>query len=54
MPTDDIPSVEGVSREESEQTGLPVLSSWRHVYLFVFGCFVLSVLLLLLLTMVYS
>ena len=35
-------------------TGLPVLRTWRSVYLFVLGCFVLSVLLLLMLTMSYS
>lgn len=37
-----------------ETTGLPGLRTWRDVYLFVFACFVLSVLLLLVLTMSYS
>ena len=37
-----------------ELTGLPGLRAWRHVYLFVFGCFVLWVLLLLGLTVFYS
>lgn len=37
-----------------ESTGLPGLRTWRSVYLLVFGCFVLSVLLLLALTVVYS
>ena len=39
---------------KDEITGLPGLRTWRHVYLFVFGCFVLWVLLLLALTMSYS
>ena len=37
-----------------ELTGLPWLRTWRGVYLFVFGCFVLWVLLLLALTVSYS
>ncbi len=37
-----------------EITSLPGLRSWRGVYLFVFGCFILWVLLLLALTMSYS
>ena len=37
-----------------ELTGLPWLRTWRGVYLFVFGCFVLWVLLLLALTMSFS
>ena len=35
-------------------TGLPGLRSWRAVYLFVFGCFVLWVVLLAALTRVFS
>lgn len=38
----------------NELTGLPGLRSWKHVYLFVFACFVLWVLLLLALTVSYS
>jgi len=37
-----------------EVTGLPGLRTWRGVYLFVFGCFILWVLLLLALTVSYS
>jgi len=37
-----------------EPTGLPGLRTWRHVYLFVFGSFVLWVVLLLVLTMNYQ
>ncbi|MFZ0827876.1 MAG: hypothetical protein WAO02_10685 [Verrucomicrobiia bacterium] len=36
------------------ETGLPLLRSWRAVYLFVFGCFVLWVVLLVTLTVIYS
>ncbi|HTV40831.1 MAG TPA: hypothetical protein VMF08_09660 [Candidatus Sulfotelmatobacter sp.] len=39
---------------QDELTGLPGLPKWRHVYLFVLACFVLSVLLLLALTAFYS
>jgi hypothetical protein len=39
---------------DDELTGLPGLRTWRSVYFFVFGCFVLSVLLLLALTVFYS
>jgi hypothetical protein len=39
---------------KDELTGLPGLRTWRSVYFFVFGCFVLSVLLLLALTVIYS
>ena len=39
---------------QDELTGLPGLPKWPHVYLFVFACFVLSVLLLLALTAFYS
>jgi len=35
------------------QTGLPLLRSWRGVYLFVFGCFVLWVMLLAMLTVLF-
>jgi hypothetical protein len=36
------------------ETGLPLLRSWRGVYLFVLGCFVLWVLLLATLTVIYT
>lgn len=36
------------------KTGLPLLRTWRSVYLFVFGCFVLWVALLAMLTLIYS
>jgi hypothetical protein len=39
---------------EDEATGLPGLRTWRGVYFFVFGCFVLSVVLLIALTVIYS
>jgi hypothetical protein len=39
---------------KDEVTGLPWLRSWRGVYLFVFGCFILWVALLLALTVGYS
>lgn len=40
--------------DRDELTGLPGLRTWRGVYLFVFGCFILWVLLLLALTSSYS
>ena len=46
--------IENGDRRDACPTGLPVLRTWRSVYLFVFGCFILSVLLLLMLTMSYS
>jgi hypothetical protein len=49
----DIPSVPPPDNHD-ELTGLPVLRTWTSVYYFVFVCFVLSVLLLLTLTVVYS
>ena len=36
------------------ETGLPWLRTWRGVYLFVFGCFALWVVLLVMLTVIYS
>ena len=39
---------------ESEGTGLPGFRTWKSVYLFVIGCFVLWVGLLVLLTVVFS
>ena len=46
--------VELPSDAKDEFTGLPGLRTWRGVYLFVFGCFVLWVALLLILTVSYS
>ena len=40
--------------DPDDVTGLPGLRTWRGVYLFVFGCFILWVLLLLALTMSFS
>jgi len=37
-----------------EPTGLPWLRSWKAVYWFVFGCFVVCVVLLTALTVLYS
>ena len=42
------------SAGQDEMTGLPGLRTWRGVYLFVFGCFVLWVMLLLALTVSFS
>lgn len=53
-PEDNAGPFESPSGGEDELTSLPGLRSWRHVYLFVFGCFVLWVVLLLALTMSYS
>ena len=44
--------VPGAYRDEL--TSLPGLRTWRRVYLFVFGCFILWVVLLLALTVHYS
>jgi hypothetical protein len=52
-PGADMPPVKPLE-DEVELTGLPYLRTWRSVYIFVFGCFVLSVLLLLALTLFYS
>jgi hypothetical protein len=53
-PEDNAGPVEPPSGGKDELTGLPGLRTWRHVYLFVFGCFVLWIVLLLSLTMSYS
>ncbi len=52
-PDADIPPAAPVE-DRDEATGLPGLATWRGVYLFVFGSFILWVLLLLALTMSYS
>lgn len=53
-PEDNAGPVEPSSNDRDELTRLPGLRTWRHVYLFVFGCFVLWVLSLLALTVFYS
>lgn len=39
---------------KDELTGLPGLRTWRGVYIFVFGCFILWVVLLFALTVCFS
>lgn len=51
---DNAESDKSPSDGQDELTGLPGLRTWRDVYLFVFVCFALSVVLLLALTMSYS
>lgn len=46
-PTSDQPT-------DSESPGVPGFRSWRGVYLFVFGCFVLVVVLLAVFTRVFA
>jgi hypothetical protein len=53
-PEADIPPTNAPPNKQDELTGLPGLRTWRNVYFFVFGCFVLWVLLLLALTVIYS
>jgi hypothetical protein len=40
--------------QNNEATGLPWFHTWRGVYVFVFGCFVLWVALLFALTRIFS
>jgi hypothetical protein len=40
--------------QNNEATGLPWFHTWRDVYVFVFGCFVLWVALLFALTRIFS
>jgi hypothetical protein len=49
-----VPAPQPPSDNQDEIIGLPGLATWRHVYLLVFACFVLWVLLLLALTAFYS
>ena len=42
------------SARESEETGLPIFRSWKSVYLFVLGSFVLWIALLVALTKIFS
>jgi hypothetical protein len=54
-PAEDNPtSVETPADGKDEVTGLPGLRTWRGVYIFVFGCFILWVALLLALTVSFS
>jgi hypothetical protein len=48
-PADTVPSA-----RESEETGLPFFCSWKSVYLFVLGSFVLWIALLVALTKFFS
>ena len=48
------PSVAEPRVSEAETTGLPWFHSWRGVYVFVFGCFILWVALLFALTRIFS
>ncbi|HEV8584839.1 MAG TPA: hypothetical protein VGT02_07690 [Methylomirabilota bacterium] len=41
-------------RSEHEPPGVPGFRTWRGVYLFVFGCFVLVVVLLTVFTKIFS
>jgi hypothetical protein len=54
IPPADNPPGEKPSGGQEEPTGLPFFKTWRGVYLFVFSCFILWVLLLLALTASYS
>jgi len=44
----------GSGDSSDRETGLPWLRTWSGVYLFVFGCFALWVMLLVMLTVIYS
>lgn len=48
------PDPEAPAESRDEVTGFPGLRTWRSVYLFVLGCFILSVVLLIALSMIYS
>jgi hypothetical protein len=48
------PAVAEPSTPETGDTGLPWFRTWRGVYLFVFGCFILWVALLFALTRIFS
>ena len=53
-PEDKIASTETSANGKDDLTGLPGLRTWRGVYIFVFGCFILWVALLLALTVGFS
>jgi len=44
----------GPATADDDRTGLPGLRTWRGVYVFVLGCFLLWVMLLIALTAFYS
>jgi hypothetical protein len=48
------PAATEPSARESEKTGLPFFRSWKIVYFFVLGCFVLWIALLVTLTKMFS
>jgi hypothetical protein len=48
------PSEDNTTRAEDGQPGLPRFRTWRGVYLFVIGCFILSVALLAALKWAFS
>jgi hypothetical protein len=59
MPPDHPSALADAPREpaetnNSEATGLPWLHTWRGIYVFVIGCFVLWVVLLFALTKIFS
>ena len=49
-----LPTVAEPPVSEAESTGLPWFHSWRGVYVFVFGSFILWVVLLFALTLSFS
>jgi hypothetical protein len=49
-----LPAVVEPPVPEAEGTDLPWFHSWRGVYIFVFGCFILWVALLFALTIIFS
>jgi hypothetical protein len=48
------PSAAEPPAHDTEDTGLPWFRTWKSVYLFVLGCFVLWVALLVALTVIFS
>jgi len=53
-PEDDPMPVDAPPDGEDGRTGVPGLRTWRGVYFFVFGCFILWVVVLLVLTVSFS
>jgi hypothetical protein len=53
-PEADIRSAEATSDARDESTGLPLFRTWRGVYLFAFGCFVLYVVVLTVFSRTFS
>ena len=48
------PAATESSARESKETGLPFFHSWKSVYLFVLGSFVFWIVLLIMLTRIFS